>query len=371
MKKFFLLLCLVAFISCKPRNTQKTEQIDTSQEEIQQSEVKEELHSKTDDKSEKNKTICYMYVNTIGGIVLRSDPDEKSYNIKSLLYKEKVQVVSRETQSVTISGVTSNWYRVRTEDDLMGYVLGAFLESNKEDLDFIEKYTGDFYLNEESDKPIISIKYLGTGEVSITAKPLHLNEQTENKSIYTILSSDEVFKCDLDGTATIQHNFYIKDDKLNYDYYYGKRREDDDGNLYYDETSKNYVLVKKSKNHLLNYFIDNFTGEFAKENEPQKTVAVINQISDDIFHINLTWKNFVGQYHEYGGDFSFSAVQDKNKVYEYSAEGGFSQTYFKLYLEDEKLMCKVACYKAYLDDDEMNITEEYREDEVYTLIKIK
>ncbi len=100
-------------------------------------------------------------------------------------------------------------------------------------------------------------------------------------------------------------------------------------------------------------------------------MAVINQISDDIFHINLTWKNFVGQYHEYGGDFSFSAVQDKNKVYEYSAEGGFSQTYFKLYLEDEKLMCKVACYKAYLDDDEMNITEEYREDEVYTLIKIK
>lgn len=126
----------------------------------------------------------------------------------------------------------------------------------------------------------------------------------------------------------------------------------------------------KEEDHLLNYFIDNFTGEFAKENEPQKTVIVIEQICDDIFHINLTWKNFSGEDKNFGGDFSFSTIQNKNKVYEYSAEGGFTQVYFKVYLEDEKLKYKVACYKAYLDDD-MNITEEYREDEVYTLIKIK
>ncbi|MCR5613296.1 hypothetical protein [Treponema sp.] len=122
---------------------------------------------------------------------------------------------------------------------------------------------------------------------------------------------------------------------------------------------------------VLNCFIENYVGDFAKENEPEKTVVVIEQISDDMFHINLTWKNFAGQDINYEGDFSILEVQNKNVLYEYCASGGFSQLMFKIYLENKKLMYRVSCYKAYLDDECSNIIEEHKEDETYTLIKVK
>lgn len=125
-------------------------------------------YEKVMEKNEPPVKLNEVYVNATDGLVLRTEPDSSSDKIRTLEYKEKVELISKEFETVEIAGIESQWCKVHTEDDYTGYVFGGFLEKELSVIDYISKLEGKFVLTESEDKEFFEIKNAGDGKVSVT-----------------------------------------------------------------------------------------------------------------------------------------------------------------------------------------------------------
>lgn len=89
--------------------------------------------------SAKSISTDFYAVNSFEGLRVRNKPSLQAEKIGLLKYQETVRCIKIEKESVTIDGIKSNWYKVKsTETNLEGYVFGGYLTPVKRVTGFIK-----------------------------------------------------------------------------------------------------------------------------------------------------------------------------------------------------------------------------------------
>lgn len=229
MKKYlmsFICMCLF-FCSCGEKRA--VSDIDIPADAIVEDE-------KVMEKSEPPVKLNEVYVNATDGLVLRTEPDSSSDKIRTLEHKEKVELISKEFETVEIAGIESQWCKVHTEDDYTGYVFGGFLEKELSVIDYISKLEGKFVLTESKDKDFFEIKNAGDGKVSVTTNlKMFSAEYSRIVKVDEIKNKDGVLMevCAEGGftSSLIRVSYKPKTDTVELYWKYDKATVDDDLNI--------------------------------------------------------------------------------------------------------------------------------------------
>ena len=98
--------------------------------------------------SAKSISTDFYAVNSFEGLRVRNKPSLQAEKIGLLKYQETVRCIKIEKESVTIDGIKSNWYKVKsTETNLEGYVFGGYLTPVKRVTGFIKNKSVNFNKN--------------------------------------------------------------------------------------------------------------------------------------------------------------------------------------------------------------------------------
>jgi hypothetical protein len=71
----------------------------------------------------------FMYVVAGDGLNLRAEPTTQSEVIRILPFLTKLKIIEKSDSFITISGISSQWYKVSIDNDV-GWVFGGYLSNN-------------------------------------------------------------------------------------------------------------------------------------------------------------------------------------------------------------------------------------------------
>jgi len=130
----FLVIFSINFDSCKETSNSKQRPQQNPQEKSQKS--PEEIIQKSS---------LYMYTTAVDGVNLRVEPTLQSRVIRVLPFLTKVWILVKSEDFVTIDGITSQWFKIYSKNNNIGWVFAGYLSKDIElpkikNKDFIEVY---------------------------------------------------------------------------------------------------------------------------------------------------------------------------------------------------------------------------------------